>query len=538
MKTNLIKTFALVAALVGSSFAFAEDLGNWNVNDTVVIKKSTTHYLTGEEPSTWVYDKKHTIQQIGSKRFENGILLREIISWVGPDDITRPDGTSAQAEGANGKAAKANYAKADKANAADNQANASKAYSFGDWHVGDTVMVKPETKKYLTGEEPSEWVYGKKFTIQQLGTSTYPEGILIKEIISVVDANGIYRPYDQAQPAKQEEVKPQEEEKKEEVKPQEEEKKEEVKPQEEEKKEEVKPQEEEKKQEVKPQEEEKEEEVAKQHEKVRMQKHHRFSIGLRGGVASLMHNAPLMDNWKVGFDGILDLQYAYYFGAKEGKKVNHGIIVGLGVGYAQSPIRNGLNIDSTYNMGTYTVDYKINAQKVAERDGQIQIEVPLMYSLLTEKGFFLNVGPKFMMPVYTHYNQTISDEASIAATINDMGVTITNDPATGVIDMHSQKGQWGKGQAKINLMVTAELGWEWELKNGHALGVGVYGNYAPLNTYKHDPTLKNIVQVEADGTSNATVGYNSATDSYAKGMNYFDAGLKLVYHFQFPASKK
>jgi hypothetical protein len=255
-----------------------------------------------------------------------------------------------------------------------------------------------------------------------------------------------------------------------------------------------------------------------------------------------MHKAPVMNNWKAGFDALLDLQYAYYFGAKEGKKVNHGIITGLSFGYAQSPIKNGVNYSDTKNItdesGSYSVNYNIAASEVKSRDGELQIEVPLMYSLQTEKGFFFNVGPKFMMPVYTHYNQTISDEASIAATINDMGVTITNDPATGVIDMHSQKGQWGKGQAKINLMVTAELGWEWELKNGHALGVGVYGNYAPLNTYKHDPTLKNIVQVEADGTSNATVGYNSATDSYAKGMNYFDAGLKLVYHFQFPASKK
>ena len=549
MKTNLIKTFALVAALVGSSFAFAE---SWNVNDSVVIKKDVKHYLTGEEPSEWVYGKTFSIQQIGSKRFENGILLREIISWVGPEDITRPDGSSASAEPAGrGNAKRQQNAGPDK--------NADKKYDFGDWKVGDTIMIKRSTTRYLTGEEPSKWVYDRKHTIQTLGSKRFPEGVLVAGIISWVGPNDIYRPSDQpareskietkpAKPAdqgKKEEVKPVDQGKKEEVKPADQGKKEEVKPADQGKKEEVKPADQGKKEEVKPATDEgkKTEKPQAAQRAVRMQPHHRFSIGVRGGVASLMHKAPVMNNWKAGFDALLDLQYAYYFGAKEGKKVNHGIITGLSFGYAQSPIKNGVNYSDTKNItdesGSYSVNYNIAASEVKSRDGELQIEVPLMYSLQTEKGFFFNVGPKFMMPVWTRYNQTISADHNISAKFTDLGVTVPNEVVTGVIGAGDVKksGSWGANQAKISLLLAAELGWEWELKNGHALGLGVYGSYAPLNTYKPQNTNLDLVTVKADGTGAADVTVNSATDSYTTGMNYFDAGLKLIYHFQFPAKK-
>ena len=194
MKTILFKSLALCAALIGSSFVFAEDPNNenWNVNDSVVVKKSTTHYLTGEEPSTWVYERQHSIQQVGSKRFEEGILLREAYSWVGADDVTLADGTPLNGGAANGGQDK----------------NANKHYSISDWHVGDTIMIKPETKHYLTGEEPSTWVYDREHTIQAIGSNRFPEGILVKGIISWVGPDDIYSPNRQPQDVKPAETTP------------------------------------------------------------------------------------------------------------------------------------------------------------------------------------------------------------------------------------------------------------------------------------------------------------------------------------------
>lgn len=549
MKTNLFKTLALGAALVGSSFVFAEVPANdWNVNDEVVVKESTTHYLTGEEPSAWVYDSIHHVMQVGSKRFENGILLKEAFSWVGPDDITTPDGKAPKG------AAKGSEKKSNATDGTDK--NAGKHYSLSDWHVGDTIMIKPETKHYLTGEEPSTWVYDREHTIQAIGSKRFPEGILVKGIISWVGPDDIYSPSRQPQEVKPAETKVEETKgqegttKPEEVtKPGETTTEEVTTPTDDNNgKVEVKPEdggdkpgevEEEPKKEEEPQ-------PAQEARSNRMSKHHRFSIGLRGGVASLMQHAVPMDNWKLGFDGILDLQYAHYFGAK--KKVNHGIITGVSVGYAQSPLRkNNLNdtytVTTDYGDGTSgNVNYTVKTDQIKENDRQIQVEVPLMYSLQTEKGFFFNVGARFMVPAWKHYNQTITnnENTEISAEFTDMGVTVTNEDVTGLLgtEDYNKKGNWAKGQFVFNVMATAELGWEWELKNGHALGLGLYANYAPYNSFKNNTSAQSLINVTApQGTTPATVDVLSATDTYADKMNYFDGGLKLVYHFQFPVKK-
>jgi hypothetical protein len=76
----------------------AQDLA---VGDTVVmIDGNPSHYLTGEKIPKWVYTKRHSIMQIGTKRFPDGVLLREIYSWVDlhymhkpqyvKDELTKP----------------------------------------------------------------------------------------------------------------------------------------------------------------------------------------------------------------------------------------------------------------------------------------------------------------------------------------------------------------------------------------------------------------------------------------------------------------
>ena len=90
---NKIKNTLLVIAMLTSSYALAQDKTfNSNkelqVGDSVMIRQSeVTRYLTGEEPSKWVYGKKFEVGQLGGKRFPEGVLLKPIISWIGPDDV-------------------------------------------------------------------------------------------------------------------------------------------------------------------------------------------------------------------------------------------------------------------------------------------------------------------------------------------------------------------------------------------------------------------------------------------------------------------
>ena len=52
------------------------------VGDSVMIKRECVEYLTGERPSVWVWDKVHTVRQLGTKRFPEGVLLMNIYSWI------------------------------------------------------------------------------------------------------------------------------------------------------------------------------------------------------------------------------------------------------------------------------------------------------------------------------------------------------------------------------------------------------------------------------------------------------------------------
>ena len=143
-----------------------------------------------------------------------------------------------------------------------------------------------------------------------------------------------------------------------------------------------------------------------------------------------------------------------------------------------------------------------------------------------------------MLPIWRQYNQTITNNANttINAKFDDLGVTVTNEVITGVLGAadYATKGKWAADKFLWHLLLTAELGWEWQLNNGHALGLGVYADVAPI-AQKLNPTNVDLINVTAPqlGTP-AVVKINSATDSYATKLHYFDAGLKFVYHFQFP----
>lgn len=57
--------------------------------------------------------------------------------------------------------------------------------------VGSKVKIKTSASKYCTGEKIPASIKGKKYTVQQIGTSKYPNGVLLKEIISWVNKSDL-----------------------------------------------------------------------------------------------------------------------------------------------------------------------------------------------------------------------------------------------------------------------------------------------------------------------------------------------------------
>ena len=64
----------------------AEDY-RFKEGDTIIINKQQTNYLTGENIANWAYYVRHMIQQVGGKRFPDGILLAGINSWIEPHGL-------------------------------------------------------------------------------------------------------------------------------------------------------------------------------------------------------------------------------------------------------------------------------------------------------------------------------------------------------------------------------------------------------------------------------------------------------------------
>ena len=58
------------------------------VGDSVLINRDSLRYETGERKLNWVYDQIHEVRQVSSKFHPDGILLRGIYSWVKPGALS------------------------------------------------------------------------------------------------------------------------------------------------------------------------------------------------------------------------------------------------------------------------------------------------------------------------------------------------------------------------------------------------------------------------------------------------------------------
>lgn len=58
-----------------------------DVGSKVKVKDSASKYCTGQKIPGSVKGKTYTVQQIGTKKYPNGVLLKEIISWVNKSDL-------------------------------------------------------------------------------------------------------------------------------------------------------------------------------------------------------------------------------------------------------------------------------------------------------------------------------------------------------------------------------------------------------------------------------------------------------------------
>lgn len=368
--------------------------------------------------------------------------------------------------------------------------------------VGDTVKINPDSLHYLTGERMSKWVYKTNHVVRQVGTKRFPTGVLLKGIISWVNSHALI-PVSIAAPAIVEEQPVEEvvevvvvEEPAPVV---------------------------ENTDSIKKALQEIEVEQTTTYEIPVSYQIDRFSIGVRGGVAS-----TLVNGFPIGGDVLLDLQYAHYWVAKQ-DAIALGILTGLSAGYVNANQKETA-IDDKFKSGD--IDYHVTG-KAKETLHQVLLEVPVMFSMITPKGFYLNAGPKLMLPVYSKANQTITD-ANIAAYLPELnGEAINNEVVTGKLTAEQEVLKTAAAnQFKLGIGVGLDLGYELKLKNKNSLDFGAYVSYGVASFYKNTTDGKIISVVAPNEQSAAVVTVNPISNAVGK-IGHFDAGLKVAYNFDF-----
>ena len=454
VKSILIATTLICASVVSglSAQQAAQPAGQYDfrvaLGDSVMIKRECVEYSTGEEPSVWVWDKVHTVRQLGTKKHPDGVLLMNIYSWICDTCLVPVNGH------------------------AEESARKAAAEQKADREAWEAEKASKQAGSGQSAEAAAKQAAAEAAAAQAAAEKAAADSITADSIAAEEAAKK-----EAAEQAKEDSVKAE--------------------------------------------------------EKIK-HNYDRFTIGVRGGASALMHHAD-QGNWTCGGDVVLDLQYAHYW-AKDGRPVDLGLIVGLGIGYQQSGLKKDSDL-TTFTKGT--VDYTVLAKDVKETDHQLQLEVPLMFSLIHDNGLFFNIGPKFMIPVYTPYNQSVNqDETHISAYFQETGVTVQDKEVTGVYKGQQPESKNGI-QFNINVMLTAELGYEWTLKSGNSLGLGAYVNYGWNLSYKNTPNSEGLFNLTAPtNDSKAQLEVLSATHAYTDKLGFFDAGVKVAYHFNFPRKMK
>lgn len=261
----------------------------------------------------------------------------------------------------------------------------------------------------------------------------------------------------------------------------------------------------------------------------------RIAVGLRGGAAA---NTFTEQNysWKIGYNAMLDIQYAHYFKRSTDNKPYCGILAGVSVGYTSSGIKGAVNDQyTTTDADGDRIDYTITADAVNATLGQLQVQIPLMFALL-HKGLFFNVGPRFVIPVYSPYSQTL-ESPHIAAYYDAYGVTRIDNLITGRVpdDQLNVKGKWNA--PTFQLYLSTEIGYEFKVGNNQSIGVGLYVDYCVYNTFKRNTEAKSLIsipQIGADPQNPAPeVKVLPAVDAAINKLGYFDVGIKVVYNINF-----
>lgn len=251
-----------------------------------------------------------------------------------------------------------------------------------------------------------------------------------------------------------------------------------------------------------------------------------ISFGLRGGGSIYLTDKSVQGAF--GGQGIFDFGYTHYWMLRTGCEL--GIRTGVDFGYS-GQLLTGDYQDSFVN--TDYLGYKIQYNTSAaykQNIHQLQVEVPLMFALRAD-GFYMNVGAKFMMPVWSQYEQILS-EAHIKAYYEVTDVWVRDQVITGILD--SEHKLSGKGYIpQYNVLASLEIGHEWKF-NKHRVGLGIYIDAAPWSYSKPTEERPTIEVSPISNPDNPPAQVTVHPIPFTGKLHYMDFGIKVYYGIYLP----
>jgi len=398
---------------------------------------------------------------------------------------------------------------------------------------GDKVTISRSVTHYLTGQKIAPWVYDEEFTVLAVGGKTYPNGVLLDGIMSWVSLESVGATKVEPQPAPEPAPAPEpvvepapvvvpapapvvepEPAPAPEPAPV------------------VEPA---------PAPEPVVEPTPEPQPALRPAEN-RFGIGVRGGVSSLWQQVAggvKLGTRNLGAGAVLDLEYTFL-----GKTVKSGVCqLGFKTGVSLAYGGNSITAPVAANQYERTdcegrpVTYTVEAQNLYEYDHMLMVQVPLMFTIRGTEGFYMAVGPRFGLPVYSWYTITYR-EPNIDCYYPQYNVHETNQVVTGRLNGVAPVKDNQLRVPKYYLMVAGEIGYEFALKNGNGLGLLLYGDYDVYSQYKYEQVPTNgFINVSGPKAGGPEINSYSLMNSVGNRMSYFNAGLKLVYTFCWPVKK-
>ena len=256
-----------------------------------------------------------------------------------------------------------------------------------------------------------------------------------------------------------------------------------------------------------------------------------IGIGVRGGGQMLMPPAGSAEALQAGIGGMgaIDLRYTFYGCFTD--RIGMGFVVGAGAGYGTSSLTGThtdqyTNIDYLGNRIDYTIDSKYRIS-----DKFVQANASLMLAFCFGQ-FTVNIGPRFMMPLTASPTLTL-DEVHINAYYPQYDVHVIDQPVTGALETPYTLHNTPYTNNKYNLLLGAEIGYEWYVTDRTCLGVQLFADISVWSKYTpytvHNTPL--IAVGNISDASNPTPSVTVNAFSGPTGTRYLDFGLRAYVAF-------